>query len=107
VYTAGSGVRIGRFTAAAVCSLACSGIASSSRRVQGPLSGPSTANSSIILDHITPDPKQAPLAALQGALKSQELPLPTTTLKQGHLQNLAELWQALGGRVRAALNYTV
>ena len=48
-----------------------------------------------------------PEAFLQGALKSQELPLPTTTLQQGHLQNLAELWQALGGRVRAALNYTV
>jgi hypothetical protein len=48
-----------------------------------------------------------PAAVLQGSLVSQELPLPTTTLQQGHLQNLAELWQALGGRVRAALNYTV
>jgi len=48
-----------------------------------------------------------PEAVLQGVLKSQELPLPTTTLQQGHLQNLAELWQALGGRARAAFNYTV
>lgn len=48
-----------------------------------------------------------PAAVLQGSLVSQELPLPTTTLQQGHLQNLAELWQALGGRARAAFNYTV
>lgn len=48
-----------------------------------------------------------PESVLQGALKSQELPLPTTSLQQGHLQNLAEFWQALGGRARAALNYTV
>lgn len=48
-----------------------------------------------------------PEAVLQGALKSQELPLPTSSLQSGHLQNLAELWQALGGRARAALNYMV
>lgn len=48
-----------------------------------------------------------PAAVLQGVLKTQELPLPTTSLQQGHLQNLAELWQALGGRARAALNYMV
>ena len=48
-----------------------------------------------------------PAAVLQGTLVSQELPLPTTTLQQGHLQNLAEFWQALGGRARATLNYTV
>jgi hypothetical protein len=48
-----------------------------------------------------------PAGVLQGVLASQDLPLPTTSLQQGHLQNLAELWQALGGRARAALNYTV
>lgn len=48
-----------------------------------------------------------PESVLQGSLKSQALPLPTTSLQQGHLQNLAEFWQALGGRARAALNYTV
>jgi hypothetical protein len=48
-----------------------------------------------------------PAAVLQGALVSQELPLPTTSLQQGHLQNLAEFWQALGGRARATLNYMV
>jgi hypothetical protein len=48
-----------------------------------------------------------PEAILQGVLKSQELPLPTSTLQQGQLQNLGEYWQALGGRARATLNYTV
>jgi hypothetical protein len=48
-----------------------------------------------------------PEAVLQGSLQDQELPLPTTTMQSGHLQNLAEFWQALGGRARAALNYTV
>jgi len=48
-----------------------------------------------------------PEAVLQGSLQSQEQPPPTTTLQSGHLQNLAEFWQALGGRARAALNFTV
>lgn len=48
-----------------------------------------------------------PAAVLQGELRRQELPLPTSALQAGHLQNLAEFWQALGGRPRAALNYTV
>jgi len=48
-----------------------------------------------------------PTTVLQGTLVSQELPLPTTSLQQGHLQNLAEFWQALGGHARATLNYTV
>jgi hypothetical protein len=48
-----------------------------------------------------------PEAVLQGSLQAQEQPPPTSTLSSGHLQNLAEFWQALGGRARAALNYTV
>src|SRR5215213_3749943 len=48
-----------------------------------------------------------PEAVLQGSLQSQEQPPPTSSLGSGHLQNLAEFWQALGGRARAALNYTV
>jgi hypothetical protein len=48
-----------------------------------------------------------PEAVLQGSMRDQDLPLPTSTLQPGHLQNLGEFWQALGGRPRAALNYTV
>jgi len=48
-----------------------------------------------------------PEAMLQGALKGQEPPLPTSTLQPGRLQSLAEFWQAMGGKPKAALNYTV
>lgn len=44
---------------------------------------------------------------LQGTLTAQELPLPTGVLQPGHLQSLGEFWQALGGKPKAALNYTV
>ena len=56
----------------------------------------------VLLRHST-----LPDAVLQGALAEQEIPPPTSSLQQGHLQNLAEFWQALGGKPRAALNYTV
>lgn len=48
-----------------------------------------------------------PTAVLQGGLKSQEPPLPTSTLHPGLLESIAEFWQALGGKPKAALNYTV
>lgn len=48
-----------------------------------------------------------PAALLHGALSSQEIDPPTCALQAGQLQSVAELWQALGGRPRAALNYTV
>lgn len=48
-----------------------------------------------------------PGAALQGSLRGQEPPLPAVTLQQGQLQSLGEFWQALGGKPKAALNYTV
>lgn len=48
-----------------------------------------------------------PEDALQGSLVSQTLPLPVTTLQPGRLQSLGEFWQALGGKPKAALNYTV
>jgi Pvc16 N-terminal domain len=48
-----------------------------------------------------------PDAVLYGALKEQELPLPSTTLQPGRLQSVSEFWQALGGKPKAALNYTV
>jgi len=48
-----------------------------------------------------------PSAVLEGQLGSQELPLPTSILQPGQLQSLGEFWQALGGKPKAALNYTV
>jgi len=48
-----------------------------------------------------PDP------VLQGNLAGQEPPLPAITLQPGHLQSMGEFWQALGGKPKAALNYTV
>ena len=47
-----------------------------------------------------------PESLLQGALRGQD-PLPSSTLHPGRLQSLAEFWQALGGKPKAALNYTV
>jgi hypothetical protein len=40
-------------------------------------------------------------------LAAQEPPLPTSTLQPGRLQSLGEFWQALGGKPKAALNYSV
>lgn len=47
-----------------------------------------------------------PADVLRGRLRDQELPLPTAALQPGHLQSLGEFWQALGGKPKAALNYT-
>jgi hypothetical protein len=46
-----------------------------------------------------------PDAVLQGRLKGQDPP--TSALQPGRLQSVGELWQALGGKPKAALNYTV
>lgn len=48
-----------------------------------------------------------PPAVLHGSLEGQEPPLPASTLQPGRLQSLAEFWQALGGKPKAALSYTV
>src|SRR5262249_9120023 len=48
-----------------------------------------------------------PEDVLQGVLAGQEPPLPTSTLQPGRLQSLGEFWQALGGKPKAALNYSV
>src|SRR5689334_4962487 len=48
-----------------------------------------------------------PEVLLQGRLRNQDPPLPASTLQPGRLQSLAEFWQALGGKPKAALNYTV
>jgi len=48
-----------------------------------------------------------PEVLLQGNLRGQKPPLPSSTLQPGRLQSLGEFWQALGGKPKAALNYTV
>jgi hypothetical protein len=48
-----------------------------------------------------------PESLFQGALVGAGIETPTSTLNQGQLQGIAEFWQALGGRPRAAFNYTV
>jgi hypothetical protein len=48
-----------------------------------------------------------PRSVLKGSLAQQALPLPVSTLQPGRLQSLGEFWQALGGKPKAALNYTV
>lgn len=48
-----------------------------------------------------------PSAVLEGSLQGQEPPLPASTLQPGRLQSLAEFWQALGGKPKATLSYTV
>jgi len=51
--------------------------------------------------------RKLPREVLQGSLANQDLPLPVSTLQPGRLQSLGEFWQALGGKPKAALNYTV
>ena len=48
-----------------------------------------------------------PADVLQGVLATQDLPLPASALQPGRLQSLGEFWQALGGKPKAALNYSV
>jgi len=48
-----------------------------------------------------------PSAVLEGSLVGQHPPLPASTLQPGRLQSLAEFWQALGGKPKATLSYTV
>lgn len=56
----------------------------------------------VLLKHPT-----IPDVLLPESLKGQEPPLPATTLQPGRLQSVSEFWQALGGKPKAALNYTV
>jgi hypothetical protein len=48
-----------------------------------------------------------PAEVLQGSLRGQEPPLPSISLQSSLLQSLGEFWQALGGKPKAALSYTV
>lgn len=48
-----------------------------------------------------------PPEVLAGSLQGQQPPLPASSLQPGRLQSMSELWQALGGKPRATLNYIV
>ncbi len=48
-----------------------------------------------------------PEALLQGGLQGQQPPLPAAALGAGQLQSPSEFWQAMGGKPRPALHYTV
>jgi hypothetical protein len=48
-----------------------------------------------------------PDSVLAGDLAGQTPPLPATSLGPGRLQSVAEFWQALGGKPKAALNLMV
>jgi hypothetical protein len=48
-----------------------------------------------------------PADVLAGSLSGQQPPLPASSLQPGRLQSMSELWQALGGKPRATLNYIV
>ncbi|MGB7339252.1 MAG: DUF4255 domain-containing protein [Phototrophicaceae bacterium] len=44
---------------------------------------------------------------LRGYLIGKTPEISTSVLQSGHLQSIGEFWQALGGKPKAALNYTV
>ena len=48
-----------------------------------------------------------PATLLQGSLKGQAPPLPTSTLSPSLLPGWGDFWQAIGGKPKVALNYTV
>lgn len=48
-----------------------------------------------------------PTELLQGVLVGQAPDLPAVSLLPGQLQSMGEFWQALGGKPKAALNYTI
>jgi hypothetical protein len=48
-----------------------------------------------------------PGPVLRGSLVGAEPPLPSTTIQPGQNQGLTQLWDALGGKPRAALTLTV
>ena len=48
-----------------------------------------------------------PREVLQGSLKGQEPPVRAFALRSGQLQSPGDFWQAMGGKPKAALNYTV
>jgi hypothetical protein len=51
--------------------------------------------------------RRIPENFLAGVLVGQDPLLPTTSLQPSYLQSMGEFWQALGGKPKVALNYTV
>ena len=54
--------------------------------------------------------QKLPADVLRGRLQAtrdQSPPLPAAVLQPGRLQSVGEFWQALGGKPKSALNYTV
>ena len=51
--------------------------------------------------------KRLPADSLQGELAVQEPPLRVQVIRESHLQSLGEFWQAMGGKPKPALHYTV
>lgn len=48
-----------------------------------------------------------PAEVLQGSLQGQEPPLPAISLQPSRLEMVGQFWQALGGKLKVALNYMV
>ncbi|MCU0541088.1 MAG: DUF4255 domain-containing protein [Oscillatoriaceae cyanobacterium Prado104] len=48
-----------------------------------------------------------PATVLEGSLKDQEPPIRSISLRPSLLNSLGEFWQAIGGKPKAALNYTL
>lgn len=51
--------------------------------------------------------RQLPEECLEGSLQGQELPVRAVGLRPNPSQSLGEFWQAMGGKPKATLNYTV
>lgn len=51
--------------------------------------------------------RKLPADVLQGELAGQEPPLHTVSLQSGHLNSMGDFWQAMGGKPKLAINYTV
>lgn len=51
--------------------------------------------------------RKLPAELLQGDLAGQEPPLHTVSLQSGYLNSMGEFWQAMGGKPKVAINYTV
>lgn len=51
--------------------------------------------------------RKLPAVVLQGGLQGQEPPLRTRVLQTTLLQSMGEFWQAMGGKPRAAVHYSV
>ena len=51
--------------------------------------------------------RKLPNQILQGELANQAPPVRAKIIRDGYLQSLGEFWQAMGGKPKAALNYTI